>query len=161
MKKFIVAMCVWQAFLLQIWAVDIAGIYAISFESTESYVEIFKKNGKYYGVGFANKDGSPGGKDKNNPDPKLRERDLHKAVFLYNLVEEKDNKFEDGKIYNYKDGKTYHASAKLVGNTLEIKASKDSMGIFGRTLKWRKLSNSEVSAIQSKRLDVNTLQIPK
>lgn len=149
------------AFLNCAWAVDISGIYAISFENTESYVEIFKKNGKYYGIGFANKDGSDGGKDKNNPDPKLRNRDLHKTVFLWNLVEEKENKFDDGIIYNHKDGKQYHASASLVNGYLKVKASKDSAGIFGRTLEWRKLNDNEVKAIENKRVDINTLELPK
>ncbi|MWV61794.1 DUF2147 domain-containing protein [Helicobacter saguini] len=143
------------------FAVDISGVYALTFGETESYVEVFKKNNKYYAVGFANKDGSEGGKDVNNPDPKLRDRNLHRVVFMWNLVEEKENKFEDGTIYNHKDGKLYHASAKLDGNILKVVASKDSAGIFGKTLKWRKLNANELSAIADKRIDVNTLDIPK
>lgn len=140
-------------------AADISGIYSIQFSDVDSYVEVFKKNEKYYAVRFANRDGSSE-KDTKNPNPNLRDRDLHKVVFLWNLEETKENKFENGSIYNFKLGKVMHAKAKLEGDILKVSVSLDSIGIFGRTLKWRKLSNSEVSAIQSKRLDVNTLQIP-
>src|SRR5512145_2104122 len=59
------------------------------------------------------------GTDKNNPDPKLRDRDIL-GVPIFTMKPAGPNKWE-GEIYNAENGKTYSGSVTLTGpNTLQI-----------------------------------------
>jgi uncharacterized protein (DUF2147 family) len=59
------------------------------------------------------------GTDKNNPDPKLRERNIIGMRF-FSMKAAGQNKWE-GEIYNAKDGKTYKGNVSLAGpNSLKI-----------------------------------------
>jgi uncharacterized protein (DUF2147 family) len=59
------------------------------------------------------------GTDKNNPDPKLRDRNIIGMRF-FNMKPAGQNKWE-GEIYNAKDGKTYKGNVSLSGpNQLKI-----------------------------------------
>ncbi|RDU66207.1 DUF2147 domain-containing protein [Helicobacter didelphidarum] len=154
--KYIFMVCLFN----MVWAVDISGIYKVEFEGKETYVEIFKKNNKFYAVGFANKDGVSSDKDLKNPNPALRDRDVRGSVFVWNLTKKSAGEYAGGRIYSFSNGGEYHASAKFDGNILKLKASKDSMGFFGKTFEWHKLSDTEIEPLQSRRIDVNTLTLP-
>ena len=59
------------------------------------------------------------GTDKNNPDPKLQDRDIVGMRF-FSMKPAGQNKWE-GEIYNAKDGKTYKGNVSLAGpNALKI-----------------------------------------
>lgn len=144
-----------------LWANDISGIYAVKTKDDESYIEIFQKNGKFYAIGFANKSGKNSGNDVKNPDPKLRNKKVSDNVFLWNLEYSGDNKYINGKLYNYQNGATYNVSAKKIDNTLELRVSKDRKGIFGKTLSWRKMSEKEIAPYKAKLPNIEALQLPK
>ncbi|TLD83838.1 DUF2147 domain-containing protein [Helicobacter trogontum] len=144
-----------------VFASDITGVYAVASKGDESYVEIFQKNGKFYGVGFANKSGKDSGNDVKNPDPRLRDRKVGGSVFLWNLTHKKDNKYHGGKLYNFQNGDTYHVSAEWNDGVLKLRVSKDKRGTFGKTLSWRKMSDKEIAPYQAKRPKIETLQLPQ
>ncbi len=159
MKKILLlyAICLWYA----TWANDISGIYVVTSNNQESYIEIFKKNEQFYAVGFANKDNIDSGNDIKNPNPQLRNRPIRGIVFLWGLRAKNNKEYYGGKIYNFSNGMQYYANMEQNGNILKVRVSKDSKGLFGKTLKWRKATHEEVSHIESKRLDINTLELPQ
>lgn len=144
-----------------LYANDISGIYSFKSGGDESYIEVFQKNGKFYGVGFANKSGKDSGNDVKNPNPKLRDRKIGGSVFLWNLQHKIGNKYQNGKLYNFQNGITYNVSAKQLDGTLELRVSKDKKGMFGKTLLWKKMSDKDIEPYKSKRLNIETLQLPQ
>ena len=142
-------------------AADISGLYALPYGKSETYVEIFKRDNKYYALGFANKEGTKAGKDIHNPHPHLRDRELHGTIFMWNLEEIKDGEYANGKIYNNNNGKTYHIKAKLAADALNVVASKDKKGVMGKTLKWRKLTPKEIESLKDKRINTESAVLPK
>ncbi|RDU69594.1 DUF2147 domain-containing protein [Helicobacter cholecystus] len=127
---------------------EICGYYILEKNDTgnQTIVEIFQKDNQYYAYGFANTDGSVS-YDENNPNEKLRGRPLRGVVFLWGLTKEGDE-YDGGKIYNYANGKTYSASAKLEGDTLKVRAT---VWTFGKTLIWKKLSDEQVEQYLGKK----------
>lgn len=124
------------------FAQGICGYYILekNDKGTQSIVEVFEKDGKYYAYGFANTDGSVS-YDVNNPDEKLKNRPLRGVVFMWGLVKDGDE-YDGGKIYNNANGKTYNASAKIDGDTLKVRAT---VWGFGKTLTWKRLSDEEIA----------------
>lgn len=103
-----------------------------------SVVRVFEYGNKFYAFGFANLDGSPPKRDEKNRNPNLRNRLDRGTVFLYGLTRKGDS-YVQGGIYNFDNGKTYYAKAKIVGDKLEIRASTDRLGLFGVTMIWKRL----------------------
>ncbi len=95
-------------------------------------VQIYKQNDKYFGKLIWMK--TPR-KDTENPDAKLRANDLQGVILL------KDFKFtgkswEDGTIYDPKNGKTYSCIIKPKGaNNLDIRGFV-GISLLGRTTSW-------------------------
>ena len=79
---------------------------------------------------------TPGKKDTNNPDAKLKNRDLIGLVILHDF-KFTGSSWEDGKIYDPKSGKTYDCILKSKENNkiLEIRGYIGSP-MFGRTATW-------------------------
>lgn len=131
------------SFLLTVFAFGegISGYYLLEKddEGKQAIIEIFEKDGKYYAYGIGNNDGTFS-RDVNNPDEKLKGRSLRGVVFMWGLIQD-GNEWDDGKIYNTSNGKTYSASAKLEGDTLKVKAT---VWGFGKTLTWKKLGTEDV-----------------
>ena len=76
--------------------------------------------------------------DLKNPDPNLRNRILRGIDFVsgFDYVE-KDDKFENGKIYVPTTGKTYNSYMKLrKDGTLLVKGSVDKAGLIGKKQIW-------------------------
>lgn len=99
--------------------------------------EIYKKDKKYYGkiIWGTGRDT----KDISNPDPKLRKRELIGLTILNNFVYEEDNVWDDGTIYDPKEGKTYSCVMVLSSpNKLDVRGY-IGLSLFGRTETWTRV----------------------
>ena len=79
-------------------------------------------------------DGSPV-VDKNNPDEKLRSRQLIGLNMLSGL-KANGSDYSGGVIYDPGNGKTYYCSMAVDGKTLKVRGSLDKRGFLGRTMDW-------------------------
>lgn len=110
-------------------------------------VEIYEENGKYYGYSLAYKEpyNGPDSLDEKNPDPKLKKLSLKGLVYIMGLVFDKDE-WNGGKIYNPYDGKTYNSKMSIdKDGNLVLRGSLDKAGIFGKSMKWTRVPDSEKS----------------
>lgn len=103
-------------------------------QEKDGKISIYKQGDKFYGKIIWSK--TPGKKDSNNPDPKLRSRDLINAVILEDF-KFKGSSWEEGKIYDPKSGKTYDCILKVKENNkvLDIRGYV-GVPMFGRTSTW-------------------------
>lgn len=149
-------------FLGSLFGNNIVGYYLLpkNDQGVESIARVFEKDGKYYAYGFASKSGVDIGLDVKNPNKELQTRKIRGIVFLWNLQQKPkdENSYINGKIYNYSNGKTYYAKAEFKNDTLSIKASVDSSGLFGKTLVWKKLTQEEVEPYLSRELDLEVVE---
>ncbi|MES2733611.1 MAG: DUF2147 domain-containing protein [Bacteroidota bacterium] len=111
-------------------------------ESQKSKVEIYKSGGKYFGkvitVRRTNEDGTPL-LDTKNPDAKLRSRKIAGTVIMKDFDYAGDNVWEDGKIYDPDNGKTYSCKMTLVNkNQLEVRGY-IGISLIGRTTTWNRV----------------------
>ncbi len=76
--------------------------------------------------------------DLSNPDERLKNRTLRGIDFVSEFdYSEKDDKFENGKIYNPINGKTYNSYMKLQDDgRLLVKGSIDKKGLIGKKQYW-------------------------
>ncbi|MFH2096581.1 MAG: DUF2147 domain-containing protein [Bacteroidota bacterium] len=116
---------------------DIAGKWVT--EENKSIVEVFEKDGKYYGriiwLKEPNDDDGLPKKDTKNPSEKLRDRPIKGIVFMKGF-EYKDGKWENGKVYDPESGNLYSGTLKLI--TIDEMDLRGYIGIslLGRTSKW-------------------------
>ena len=103
-------------------------------QEKDGKISIFKQGDKFYGKISWGK--TPGRKDTNNPDAKLKNRDLIGLVILQDF-KYTGSAWEDGKIYDPKSGKTYDCILKVKDNNkvLEIRGYV-GVPMFGRTATW-------------------------
>jgi uncharacterized protein (DUF2147 family) len=125
------------AVLAQNRANDIIGVWET--ENKDARMEIFKCGDKYcgkllWGKGIVEEDGVTSKKDVNNPDPKLRSRDVVGITYLSGLTYD-DDEYEDGKVYNSDDGKTYKCYVWLKKGSLYLRGYL-GMPVLGQTTKW-------------------------
>ena len=105
-------------------------------------VQIYKKGNNYFGrivwLKVANDDAGKPRTDLNNPDEKLRARTLKGMENLREFAFKGDNKWEDGRIYDPKNGTDYACEMKLVDdNTLEVRGY-IGVSMFGRSDVWKR-----------------------
>ncbi|MBQ3876751.1 MAG: DUF2147 domain-containing protein [Prevotella sp.] len=100
-------------------------------EGGESLVEIYKSGDKLNGRIVWLKAGDDK-LDSKNPDEKLRSRKLVGTNILTGFTKGKD-KWENGRIYNPKDGKTYKSTMWLEGKELKVRGH---VAIFHKTQTW-------------------------
>jgi uncharacterized protein (DUF2147 family) len=100
-------------------------------EAGDAQVEIYQSGDKLNGkiVWLAQ---GPETTDKHNPDEKLRSRKLMGVNILSGLSKSK-NKWEGGKIYNPKNGKSYKCSMWLDGDKLKVRGY---IAMFYETQTW-------------------------
>lgn len=103
-------------------------------QQRDGKITIFKQGDRYFGKISWGK--IPGKKDTNNPDPKLKNRDLVGAVILQNFTFTGDS-WESGTIYDPNSGKTYDCILKVKDKNqkLDIRGFVGS-AMFGRTSTW-------------------------
>jgi uncharacterized protein (DUF2147 family) len=116
---------------------DILGIWYN--EEKSAKIEIFKKADKYYGkvvwLKEPNRDGSPK-LDIENEDKSLRNRPIL-GIQLLNDFEFEDDEWEDGTIYDPKNGSTYSCNIAKEGNKLNVRGY-IGFSFIGRTSIWEK-----------------------
>lgn len=99
--------------------------------------EIYKKDDKYFGkiIWGTGSDA----KDSKNPDPALRNRDLVGLTILNNFIFNGKNAWENGTIYDPKEGKTYSCTLTLTSvNKLDVRGYV-GLSLFGRTETWTRI----------------------
>lgn len=100
--------------------------------------EIYKKGDVYFGKIIWGTGGDT--KDAKNPDPKLRSRDLVGLTILSDFTFDGDDQWEDGTIYDPKDGKTYSCVLTLVSSDkLDVRGFL-GISLFGRTETWTRIN---------------------
>lgn len=109
----------------QLSADRLVGIYLT--DEKDAKVEIYQKNGKYYGKicwlkTLYSADGKPC-LDKNNPNKALRNRPIMGLIFLSDFVYS-NGEWINGKMYAPKEGMNVNGRLKFLSNNeLEVKAS--------------------------------------
>ena len=137
MKKLIFSMIFMLMPLAAAFAQDVVGKWKL--ENGTAIVEVYQSGDVYNGkiVWLQNPteaDGSPA-VDSNNPDKALRSRKLIGLNMLSDL--KKDGaEYNNGKIYDPGNGKTYNCSMKVEGDVLHVRGSLDKKGLLGRTMDW-------------------------
>ena len=136
-KKVILGAFLVFAPLTALLAEDVVGEWKLSDGS--AIVEVYQSGDVYNGkiVWLKNPtkaDGSPT-VDNNNPDAKLRSRQLIGLNMLSNL-KKGDKEYSGGSIYDPGNGKTYNCSMKVEGDVLKVRGSLDKRGLLGRTMDW-------------------------
>jgi uncharacterized protein (DUF2147 family) len=109
--------------------------------SGEGQVLIFKKDNKFFGklvwLKIPDRDGKPK-LDMNNPDAALKTRPELGLELLKDFTFDGDDVYEDGTIYDPKNGKTYSCKMTLEGNSLKIRGY-IGISLFGRTEVWTRV----------------------
>ena len=72
-------------------------------------------------------------RDKYNPDPALRDRQLCGLTMLWNLRLDGPNRWRDGWFYNPDDGRTYRVSAQLKSDDVMVARIYVGTPLFGLT----------------------------
>ena len=124
--SFALAMIAWVGY-----AQDIKGKWLT--EAGDAQVEIYESNGKMNGkIVWLEK--GPDTKDVHNKDEKLRSRKLMGVNILSGLTK-KEDKWEGGRIYNPKNGKTYKCAIWLDGDKLKVRGY---IGFLYETQTWKR-----------------------
>ncbi len=105
-------------------------------------VQIYKKGDKYFGkLVWLKVPNDASGKprtDINHPEEKLRSRPLKGLENLRDFVFKGENKWEEGKIYDPKNGNDYSCELKLIDEKkLEVRGF-IGVSLFGRTDVWKR-----------------------
>lgn len=137
MKKIFISMIFMLAPLAAAFAQDVLGKWKL--EDGSAIVEVYQEGEAYNGriVWLQNPteaDGSPA-VDENNPDAKLRSRQLIGLNMLSGL-KKNGGEYTGGTIYDPGNGKTYNCSMKVDGDILHVRGSLDKRGLLGRTMDW-------------------------
>lgn len=116
---------------------DILGVWLS--ENKDGKVEIYQTGKRFYGKliwgsRMFEADGKTSKKDTNNPDKKLAQRPLKDMIILQDFVFE-DGQWQDGKIYDPDNGKTYSCKMKLEDGNLNIRGY-IGISLIGRTTVW-------------------------
>ena len=74
--------------------------------------------------------------DRNNPDPKLRDRPIVGLEFMHGFTYSGKKRWENGKVYDPENGKTYKCKLTLVStNRLDVRGF-IGISLIGRTEVW-------------------------
>jgi uncharacterized protein (DUF2147 family) len=103
----------------------------------DSRILIYRQGSTYAGKVAWGTGGST--KDDKNPDPKLRSRDIIGSVILTGFAYKGDNTWENGTIYDPREGKVYACKMTLkTPNQLSIRGY-IGVSLFGRTEVWSRV----------------------
>ncbi|MBM3434971.1 MAG: DUF2147 domain-containing protein [Bacteroidetes bacterium] len=118
---------------------DILGIWFN--EEKDAKIEMYKQNNKYYGkVVWLNEPNEPATGlpklDDENDDELLRSRPVMGLVLANDFVWQGDGLYEDGDIYDPKNGSTYSCYMKFESRTQLKVRGYIGFSIIGRTTYW-------------------------
>ena len=102
-------------------------------EAGDAHVEIYQQGNVVNGKIVWLKKG-PETEDKNNKDDKLKSRKLL-GVNIFSGLSKKKDKWEGGRIYNPKNGKTYKCAIWPEGDKLKVRGY---LGMFYETQTWER-----------------------
>jgi uncharacterized protein (DUF2147 family) len=105
-------------------------IYKVTYKNAS-----YKYSGKVTWLKVPNDENDKPKTDKENPDPKLKTRPRLGLIVLTDLGFKGENKYEKGKIYDPKNGKTYSCQAELDGKILKLRGY-IGVSLIGRTSEW-------------------------
>ena len=104
-------------------------------------INIFKaKDDKFYGNIVWLKEPNENGKpktDKNNPKAEKRSQPMLNLQVLRHFSKDGDKTYEDGEIYDPKNGKTYSCKITHNGNSLDVRGYL-GISLIGRTTTWQR-----------------------
>ena len=131
MKRIIFSVIFMMMPLAAAFAQDVIGKWKL--EDGTAIVEVYQQGDAFNGkiVWLQNpteEDGSPA-KDTNNPDAKLRSRQLIGLNMLSGL-KKNGGEYSGGSIYDPGNGKTYNCSMKVEGDVLKVRGSLDKRGLL-------------------------------
>ena len=137
MKRIFISMILMLVPIAAAFAQDVVGKWKL--DDGSAIVEVYKNgdsfNGKIVWLQDPTEpDGTPA-VDNNNPDPKLRSRQLIGLNMLSGL-KKTGSEYTGGTIYDPGNGKTYNCSMKVEGDVLKVRGSLDKRGLLGRTMDW-------------------------
>ena len=123
--------------LAAVFAQNVVGKWKL--EDGSAIVEVYQEGDVFNGkiVWLKNPteaDGSPA-VDNNNPDTKLRSRQLIGLNMLCGL-KKNGSEYSGGSIYDPGNGKTYNCSMQVEVDVLKVRGSLDKRGLLGRTMDW-------------------------
>ncbi|MCJ8208550.1 DUF2147 domain-containing protein [Mucilaginibacter sp. RS28] len=108
----------------------------------EGQIQIYKKGAKYFGklswIKTPNDENGKPKEDTHNPDASLRNRPLLGLEILKDFVYDGDNVYNDGTIYDPKNGKTYSCKMTLDGKKLRMRGY-IGISLIGRTEVWTRV----------------------
>ncbi len=127
MKKLILlfSLFVFTTMNAQNKAGDIVGTYMNP--EADGVIKIYESGGKYFGKIIWTK--NPDKLDDNNPDVSKRTQKRRGLIFMNNFKFDGDDTWEDGTIYDPKNGKTYDCKV-----TRDAKGNLDIRGFIGISL---------------------------
>lgn len=106
-------------------------------EQKDAKFQIFKKDNTYYGKILWGTGKET--KDVNNPDAKLRNREVVGLVMLNDFVFDGNKTWNEGTIYDPREGKTYSCKITLNDkNTINVRGYV-GISMFGRTEVWTRI----------------------
>jgi uncharacterized protein (DUF2147 family) len=110
-------------------------------EDKTAKVHIYKaKDNKFYGkvdwLKVPNRDGKPK-VDGRNPDASKRNQPIVGLVILKGFKKDGDNTYEDGTVYDPKNGKTYSCKITRKGNSIDVRGY-IGVSMIGRSTTWVK-----------------------
>jgi uncharacterized protein (DUF2147 family) len=108
----------------------------------QDHILIYKKGDKYFGkldwIKYPNDEQGKPKTDKNNPDKTLQSRPDLGLELLKDFTFNGDDVYDDGIIYDPKNGKTYSCKMTIKGDQLRIRGYL-GISLFGRTEVWTRL----------------------
>jgi uncharacterized protein (DUF2147 family) len=111
--------------------------------SGEGQIQIYKKGAQYFGklvwLKLPNDESTGQPKlDKNNPDNNLKSKPILGLEILKSFKFDGEDVYEDGSIYDPKNGKTYKCKMTLNGNKLNIRGY-IGISLLGRSEVWTRV----------------------
>ena len=111
-------------------------------EENKSIVEIFEKDGKFFGKivwikESKDENGNPL-KDSKNPIPAFRQRPLLGMIFMTNFEYDGDNVWSEGQVYDPESGNTYSGKLTLVNNNTITARGFIGFSLIGRNTTWKR-----------------------
>lgn len=108
-------------------------------EEKSAKVQIYKgRDNRFYGkvawLKVPTRDGKPK-MDQRNPDPNKRNNPIVGLTILKGFEKDGSNEYDDGTIYDPKNGKTYSCKMTLDGSTLDVRGF-IGVSMIGRSTKW-------------------------